>query len=256
MSAAPEPSPREAVQAAGLTRDYGSRRAVDGIDFVVRAGECFGFLGPNGAGKTTTVRMIHAFTPVTAGRLVVLGHDVSREARRVKALIGVCPQENNLDEDFTVRRNLLVYARYFEIPASVARERAAELLAFVDLAGEADRPIAALSGGMKRRLVLARALMNSPRLLVLDEPTSGLDPQARRQVWRRIEGLKRVGTTILLTTHYMEEASRLCDRLVIMDRGRIVATGTPADLIQRLAGEGSGTLEDVFLRLTGEAPAP
>jgi lipooligosaccharide transport system ATP-binding protein len=220
----------------GLARLYGSTRAVDGIDFSVREGECFGVLGPNGAGKTTTVQMVHAFTPITSGELFVLGREVRRWPRAVKAGIGVCPQENNLDEDFTVLKNLLVYARYFDIPRKVARKRAGELLEFVGLEEQAGRRIATLSGGMKRRLVLARALLNSPRLLVLDEPTTGLDPQTRHQVWRRVRGLKRTGTTILLTTHYMEEASQICDRLVIMDHGRILIEGTPADLVRQVVG--------------------
>jgi lipooligosaccharide transport system ATP-binding protein len=230
------PGSGEAVRAAGLTRLYGSTRAVDGIDFSVRAGECFGVLGPNGAGKTTTVRMVHAFTPITAGDLFVLGRDVRRWPRAVKAAIGVCPQENNLDEDFTVLKNLLVYARYFDISRKVARQRADELLDFVGLAEQAGRRIATLSGGMKRRLVLARALLNSPRLLVLDEPTTGLDPQTRHQVWHRVRGLKRIGTTILLTTHYMEEASQICDRLVIMDHGKILIEGPPAQLVRQVVG--------------------
>ena len=230
------PGSATAIRAVGLTRAFGERRAVDGIDFTVRTGECFGVLGPNGAGKTTTVSMVQGFTPMTSGRLEVLGRDLVRATRAVKAEMGVCPQDNNLDEDFTVEQNLVVYARYFDLPARAARVRAAELLQFFGLEEQAASRIPTLSGGMKRRLVLARALINGPRLLILDEPTTGLDPQARHQIWQRLRALRRQGTTILLTTHDMEEATQLCDRLMIMDAGRILTEGTPAGLVEAVVG--------------------
>jgi lipooligosaccharide transport system ATP-binding protein len=230
------PAAEEIVRARGLTRVFGATRAVDGIDLAVRRGECFGFLGPNGAGKTTTVSMIQGFTPLTSGELRVLGLDIQRQAREVKAQLGVCPQENNLDEEFTVERNLLTYARYFDIPVRIARARAAELLRFFGLAEQSGHRLSTLSGGMKRRLVLARALINSPRLLILDEPTTGLDPQARHQIWSRLRSLRETGTTIVITTHYMEEAAQLCDRLVIMDHGRILVEGRPRELVERTVG--------------------
>ncbi len=220
------------VQAEQVVKRFGDLTAVDGISLDVQAGECFGLLGPNGAGKTTTVRMIQAASPITAGRIRVLGHDVAVEPRRVKAALGVCPQQDNLDEDFSVLRNLLVYARYFGIPRTEARRRAMELLEFLQLQDRAGTGVRELSGGMKRRLVIARALLNDPRLLLLDEPTTGLDPQVRHSIWQRVRALSRSGTTILLTTHYMEEAAALCDRLVIMDRGRIVAQGAPEALVR------------------------
>ncbi|HKY31288.1 MAG TPA: ATP-binding cassette domain-containing protein [Candidatus Polarisedimenticolia bacterium] len=225
------------VQGRGVVKTFGDVRAVDGIDFAVRRGECFGMLGPNGAGKTSTVRMVHAASPLSAGELLVFGRDVAREPEAIKRRTGVCHQEDNLDPDFSVLKNLLVWARYFSIPLPEAAARASELLRFMELEEKSKVRIADLSGGMKRRLVLARALMNAPELLILDEPTTGLDPQARHQVWQRIQGLTRAGTTILLTTHYMEEAARLCDRLVIMDRGRIIVEGAPAELVRREIGE-------------------
>lgn len=220
-----------------VTKTFGRVRAVAGIDFAVRRGECFGILGPNGAGKTSTVRMVHGASPLDGGRIRVFGLDIMTEASAIKRRTGVCHQEDNLDPDFSVLKNLLVWARYFSIPRRQALARAAELLAFMGLEEKADVRIADLSGGMKRRLILARALMNAPELLILDEPTTGLDPQARHQVWQRIQNLARAGTTILLTTHYMEEAARLCDRIVIMDRGRIVVEGAPADLVRREVGK-------------------
>jgi lipooligosaccharide transport system ATP-binding protein len=222
--------------ARGLTKRYGEFTAVAGIDFEVRAGECVGFLGPNGAGKTTTVKMATCFTPITAGSVAVFGHDVTASPRTVKALLGVCPQEDNLDPDFDVRRNLLVYARYFDLPAAEAAARADALLGMMQLGDKVHSRVAELSGGMKRRLVLARALINAPRLLILDEPTTGLDPQARHLIWQRIRHLKAEGVTALLTTHYMEEAAQLCDRVVLMDAGRILLDGPPSDLVAREAG--------------------
>jgi lipooligosaccharide transport system ATP-binding protein len=225
------------IQAQRLTKKYGSFTAVDGIDFAIRAGECFGFLGPNGAGKTTTVKMIHCFAPVTSGDLQVFGWDVRRHPREIKARIGVCQQEDNLDPDFSVHKNLLVFARYFGIAAEVREKRARELLEFMGLWDRRANGIRELSGGLKRRLVIARALVNDPDLLILDEPTTGLDPQSRHQVWDRIRQLRRQGKTILLTTHYMDEAQTLCDRLVIMDHGRILVEGTPAALVLERVGK-------------------
>ena len=225
------------IEARGLTKLYGYLRAVDGVDFTIRAGECFGFLGPNGAGKTTTVKMIHCFAPLTAGDLRVFGMDVREHPREIKARIGVCQQEDNLDPDFSVHKNLLVFARYFGIPADERAQRARELLEFMGLWERRGDGIRQLSGGLKRRLVIARALINSPDLLILDEPTTGLDPQSRHQVWDRIRNLRRRGKTILLTTHYMDEAQALCDRLVIMDHGRILVEGPPAELVRERVGK-------------------
>jgi lipooligosaccharide transport system ATP-binding protein len=225
------------VEARGLRKRYGDLTAVDGIDFAVRAGECFGFLGPNGAGKTTTVRMIHCFAPVTSGTLRVFGMDVGERPRDIKARIGVCQQEDNLDPDFSVLKNLTVFARYFGLPAGEGAARARELLEFMGLWERRDDNIRQLSGGLKRRLVIARALINRPDLLILDEPTTGLDPQSRHQVWDRIRSLRRQGKTILLTTHYMDEAQTLCDRLVIMDHGKILVEGPPADLVRARVGK-------------------
>jgi lipooligosaccharide transport system ATP-binding protein len=230
-----EPGP-PAVVASGLRKSYGERVAVDGIDFAVEPGVCFGFLGPNGAGKTTTMKMIYGLASLGGGELAVLGMDVVRERRAVKARLGVVPQETNLDGELTVRENLLFQAGYFGIDHEVAARRADELLEFSLLADRADERIWALSGGMKRRLLIARALVNEPDLVVLDEPTTGLDPQARLAVWRALDRLKRRGVTLLVTTHYMEEAARLCDRLVIMDEGKIVVEGRPQDLVLEHVG--------------------
>jgi lipooligosaccharide transport system ATP-binding protein len=220
------------VLARGLTKIYGKQRAVDAIDFSVKRGETFGLLGPNGAGKSTTMRMIACRTPLTSGELLVEGFDVRTHGREIRSLIGVVPQENNLDPDLNVRRNLIIYASYYRIPKSRAAERADELLNFIGLSKRADAKIDHLSGGMKRRLMIARALLHQPRLLVLDEPTTGLDPQVRQEIWQKLEELRRVsGVTILLSTHYMEEAEKLCERLVVIDRGQILAAGTPRDLV-------------------------
>jgi lipooligosaccharide transport system ATP-binding protein len=240
-----------AVQAHSLRKSYDGRVAVDGIDFTVKAGTCFGFLGPNGAGKTTTMKMIYGLATVDGGELRVLGMDVVGRRREVKARLGVVAQETNLDGELTVIENLVVHASYFGIPRPVAESRAGELLTFTQLTDRAGDQVQTLSGGMKRRLMVARALVNEPEIVVLDEPTTGLDPQARLAVWQALNTLKRGGVTLLLTTHYMEEAARLCDRLVIIDYGRIVAEGTPDDLIAEHVG--GGTLEDVFLQLTGHA---
>jgi lipooligosaccharide transport system ATP-binding protein len=241
-------SAEPAVLARDLRKSYDGRVAVDGIDFAVDPGTCFGFLGPNGAGKTTTMKMIYGLAEVGGGELRVLGMDVSAEPRRVKAHLGVVPQETNLDGEFTVLENLLVQASYFGIPRREVEARAQELLEFTQLTERAGDKIETLSGGMKRRLLVARALINEPDLVVLDEPTTGLDPQARLAVWRAMEELKDRGVSLLLTTHYMEEAARLCDRLVIMDLGRIVAEGEPVELIREHQAE---NLEEVFLDLTG-----
>ena len=237
-----------AVLGRALRKSYDGRIAVDGIDFRVEPGTCFGFLGPNGAGKTTTMKMIYGLATVDEGELEVLGLDVKAQRREVKARLGVVPQETNLDGEFTVIDNLLVQASYFGIHRGAAEPRARELLDFSVLTDRADDRIESLSGGMKRRLLVARALINEPQLVVLDEPTTGLDPQARLAVWRALESLRDRGVTLLLTTHYMEEAARLCDRLVIMDLGRIVAEGEPRELMRKHEAE---TLEEVFLTLTG-----
>ena len=220
------------VLARNLTKQYGDQHAVDGIDVHVGRGETFGLLGPNGAGKSTTMRMIACRTPPTSGELFVEGLDVRKNGRQIRSLIGVVPQDNNLDPDLNVIRNLIVYASYYRIPKQQAGDRAEELLNFIGLSGRANARVDHLSGGMKRRLMIARALLHDPCLLVLDEPTTGLDPQVRQEIWQKLEELRRVsGVTILLSTHYMEEAEKLCERLVVIDRGRILATGAPRDLV-------------------------
>ena len=220
------------VEAVGLTKRFGDTTAVNAVNFVVREGECCGFLGPNGAGKTTTVRMVSCVSPVSDGEILVFGMSVNTRAREIKARLGICPQEDNLDPDFSVLKNLTTYARYFGIPRREAQERAGELLDFFQLKDKAGAGIRTLSGGMKRRLLLARSLINRPGLLILDEPTTGLDPQARHLIWQRIRALKRSGTTILLTTHYMEEAAQLCDRVLFMDGGRVIVEGSPESLVR------------------------
>ena len=225
-----------AIIARELTKRYGELEAVRSVSFEVGSGEVVGFLGPNGAGKTTTVRMLCCFLPPTSGTASIHGLDVRERPRDVKWLLGVCPQEDNLDPDFDVLKNLLVYGRYFGLPGRVVRRRALELLEFVALSDKAHMPVGALSGGMKRRLILARALLNEPRVLILDEPTTGLDPQARHAIWTRIRSLRAHGTTVLLTTHYMEEATQLCDRVVVMDDGKILLEGAPLDLVEREVG--------------------
>lgn len=223
---------RSALVARGLKKSYGDFEAVKGIDFEVDRGECFGFLGPNGAGKTSTMKMIYGAAIPTAGELTVAGLDVRDHEREVKRRIGVIPQENNLDDDLEVRENLFVYGRYFDLPKKLVRKRAEELLEFVELTEKADAKVEQLSGGMKRRLLIARALINDPEIVILDEPTTGLDPQARHLVWERLRELVREGKTLILTTHYMEEAAQLCNRLVIMEGGRIVTEGSPRALIE------------------------
>jgi lipooligosaccharide transport system ATP-binding protein len=235
------------IEARGLTKTFGDFTAVDSIDFEVRRGETFGFLGPNGAGKTSTMRMIGAVSPVTAGTLRVLGLDPATHGPEIKARMGVVPQQDTLDFELTVYENILVYGRYFGIPKEVVRSRAEELLEFVQLSERRDSKAEPLSGGMKRRLTIARGLVNEPELLLLDEPTTGLDPQARHVLWDRLYRLKQQGVTQVLTTHYMDEAEQLCDRLVVMDRAKIVAVGSPRELIDRYVQR-----EVVELRFAGE----
>ena len=223
------------ITARSLVKRFGRLIAVDGIDFEVQKGEAFGFLGPNGAGKTSTMRMIGCVSPVTSGHLEIFGLDPRREGRAIRARVGVVPQGDQLDNELTVLENLVIYARYFDIPRSEARRRAAELLDFVQLSERARDKVDPLSGGQKRRVSIARSLISDPDLLLLDEPTTGLDPQARHVLWDRLYQLKEQGTTLVLTTHFMDEAEQLCDRLVVMDGGRIVAEGSPRDLISDYA---------------------
>lgn len=232
------------IEADNLTKKFGEFTAVNGISFQVLPGECFGLLGPNGAGKTTTIRMIYGFSPMTSGTLHVLGFDAVKDLRQIKYRIGVCQQENSLDPDLTVLQNLEVFARYFDIPRQQRRQRACELLKFIALENRQDSAVNELSGGLMRRLVLARSLINRPDLLILDEPTTGLDPQSRHLFWERLATLKGQGLTILITTHYMEEASRLCDRLIIIDHGRIIALGAPSSLINEYIGNHVMEIED------------
>jgi lipooligosaccharide transport system ATP-binding protein len=221
------------IRARGLVKRFGSFTAVDGIDFDVSRGEAFGFLGPNGAGKSSTMRMIGCVSPPTAGELSILGLDPVAEGPAIRARLGVVPQEDTLDVELTVRENLLIYGRYFGLSREVIRGRTALLLEFVQLSDRAGDQVEPLSGGMKRRLTIARSLINEPEIMLLDEPTTGLDPQARHAVWDRLFRLKQQGVTLVLTTHYMDEAEQLCDRLVVMDRGKIAAEGSPRELIER-----------------------
>ncbi|MBB6629585.1 ABC transporter ATP-binding protein [Nocardioides sp. KIGAM211] len=220
------------IHARGLRKSFGDFEAVKGIDVTVRRGEAFGFLGPNGAGKSSTMRMIAAVSPISGGELRILDMDPANDGPAVRARLGVCPQEDTLDTELTVRDNLFVYGRYFGLPRKEVRARVDELLEFVQLTEKADAMVDDLSGGMKRRLTIARSLINGPDLLLLDEPTTGLDPQARHVVWDRLFRLKQQGVTLVLTTHYMDEAEQLCDRLVVMDKGVIVAEGSPLELIR------------------------
>jgi lipooligosaccharide transport system ATP-binding protein len=218
--------------ARGLKKSYAGFEAVKGVDFEISGGECYGFLGPNGAGKTTTMKMIYGAVIPSGGELSVAGLDVYHNERAIKRRIGVVPQENNLDDELGVRENLLIYGRYYDLPKKTVLQRTDELLDFVQLADKVDARVEQLSGGMKRRLLIARALINDPEIVVLDEPTTGLDPQARHLVWDRLRALTDEGKTLVLTTHYMEEAARLCDRLVIMEAGRIIAGGSPKQLVR------------------------
>jgi lipooligosaccharide transport system ATP-binding protein len=236
------------IHARGLVKRFGEFTAVAGIDVDVERGEAFGFLGPNGAGKSSTMRMIGCVSAPSAGTLRILGMDPRRQGPAIRARLGVCPQLDSLDPELTVAENLVTYARFFGIPRRVAKVRAAELLEFVQLRERADSRVEPLSGGMKRRLTIARALVNNPDLALLDEPTTGLDPQARHLVWDRLFRLKQQGMTLVLTTHYMDEAEQLCDRLVVMDAGRIVAEGSPRSLIERYS-----TREVVELRFPDTA---
>ncbi len=224
------------VEARNLKKRFGDFVAVDDISFDLLHSECLGLLGPNGAGKTTTIRMLYGFSPLTSGTLKIFGVDVNSGWRQIRFGIGVCQQDNNLDPDLTVIQNLQVFAGYFDIPKQAAVERADQLLHFIALDHRRDHPVNSLSGGMMRRLVLARALINEPELLILDEPTTGLDPQSRHQVWEKLDQLKSDGLSILLTTHNMDEASHLCDRLIIMDHGKILVVGKPAELVREYAG--------------------
>jgi lipooligosaccharide transport system ATP-binding protein len=237
------------IHARGLRKEFGDLTAVDGIDFDVHRGEAFGFLGPNGAGKSSTMRMIGCVSPPSGGTLRILDRDPVRDGSAIRARLGVVPQADTLDMELTARENLFVYARYFGLARVAAREKTEELLDFVQLSERADSQVEPLSGGMKRRLTIARSLVNDPEVLLLDEPTTGLDPQARHVVWDRLFRLKQRGVTLVLTTHYMDEAEQLCDRLVIMDRGRIAEEGSPLELIRRLS-----TREVVELRFSNEPP--
>jgi lipooligosaccharide transport system ATP-binding protein len=224
------------VSAKDLRKNYGSLTAVDGISFEIREGECFGFLGPNGAGKTTTVKMIHCVSPVTSGTLIVNGLPAHINNRALKKMTGIIPQEITLDVDLTVYENLIVFAKFFDIPKREAKKRIAELLHFVELEAKRNSKISELSTGMKRRLLVARALLNHPKLIVADEPTTGLDPQARHLIWQRLRQLKTEGVTLILTTQYMEEAQQLCDRIVVMHQGKILKEGVPTKLVAEQIG--------------------
>ncbi len=235
------------VHARGLVKRFGELVAVDGVDFDVQRGEAFGFLGPNGAGKTSTMRMIGCVSPQSGGTLSILGLDPVTNGAEIRARLGVVPQEDTLDMDLTVRENIIIYGRYFGLPRSALGRRADELIDFVQLSERANDKVEPLSGGMKRRLTIARSLVNDPEVLLLDEPTTGLDPQARHTVWDRLFRLKQRGVTLILTTHYMDEAEQLCDRLVVMDKGKIAAEGSPQELIGRYS-----TREVVELRFRAE----
>ncbi len=224
------------VSAERLSKSYGEIQAVKEIDFSIYAGQCFGILGPNGAGKTTTVAMLYCFLPLSGGTLTVLGMDVRHSQREIKKRLGIVPQENNLDQELTVIENLVIYAGYFDIKKKDAQERALELLSFFNLRDKKDVDVEHLSGGMKRRLALARGLINTPDILILDEPTTGLDPEARHMIWQHLRLLKQQGLTIVLTTHYLDEASHLCDHLFIIDQGEIIERGAPKDLVEKHIG--------------------
>ncbi len=238
------------IIAKDLIKDYDEFRALKGVSFEIPSGEAFGFLGPNGAGKTTVMSILYCMMPPTSGEVTVLDMDVTKTPSEVKAKEGVMPQDDNLDPDLSTLENLIVYARYFHIPPKISRPKALELLKFLELSDWANTNITKLSGGMRRRLLLARALMNDPELLILDEPTTGMDPHSRLAVWNVMDNLKAEGKTIILTTHYMEEADRLCDRIAIMDRGQIVAMDTPEKLKDSV---GARNLEEVYLKLTGRS---
>ncbi|HTX73171.1 MAG TPA: ABC transporter ATP-binding protein [Rectinemataceae bacterium] len=238
------------IRARALTKSFGDVKAVDGIDFEVHKGEAFGLLGPNGAGKSTTMRMIASVSERTGGELSILGMDPNRRGPDIRGHLGVVPQQDNLDVEIRVRENLIVYGRYFGLPMKFLRGKADELIEFAQLTEKARAKVDSLSGGMKRRLTIARALINEPDILLLDEPTTGLDPQARHILWDRLFRLKEAGVTLVITTHYMDEAEQLCDRLIVMDKGRIMAEGTPASLIQQYSSR-----EVVELRFGSERNA-
>lgn len=237
------------IDAVDLLKRYDHFTAVNGVSFHVNPGECYGFLGPNGAGKTTIIRMIYGFSPVTSGSLRVFGLDLQEQWREIRARIGVCQQHNALDPDLSVEENLLVFAGYFLMDSGEARARTEELLDFFALAGKRNAKVMELSGGLARRLTVARALINRPDLVILDEPTTGLDPQSRHQLWDKLQELRRSGITLLLTTHYMEEASRLCNRLMIIDHGKILVEGSPEELVVQHAGDSVVEVEGVDERL-------
>ena len=249
-----------AIEAKNLKKNFKELPAVNDISFNVKRGETFAILGENGAGKSTTMRMIACRSPLTAGELFVEGLNVENQDREIRSLIGVVPQENNLDPDLNVRENLLVYSRYFRIPKRIAQSRCDELLEFIRLTEKANAKVEQLSGGMKRRLIIARALLHRPKILLLDEPTTGLDPNVRQEIWEKLEELRRTeNLTIVLSTHYMDEAERLCDRVAIVDHGHVIALGSPQELIDSIGASlpppppraSSATLEDVFVVLTG-----
>jgi lipooligosaccharide transport system ATP-binding protein len=240
------------IVARHLVKSYGDFRAVAGISFSVRRGECFGLLGPNGAGKTTTIKMITCVSPVTSGELTVDGMDVARKPRQIKQVLGVVPQEDNLDPELTVRQNLRAYSRYFDMPKQVAEPRIDEALDLFQLTDRQHDRLDELSGGFKRRLTIARGLLNEPQILVLDEPTTGLDPQTRHLVWQKLRYLRAHGVTMLLTTHNMDEAAHLCDRLIIIDEGRIIEQGAPDSLIESHAGR---EVVEIHVRDSDSAPA-
>ena len=246
-SVAPVTGDNILLSAKGLTKTFGDFTAVDGIDFAVRKGEAFGFLGPNGAGKSSTMRRVGCVSPVSGGELRLFGQDPATAGPAIRARLGVVPQRDSLDEELTVEENLWIYGRYFGLSRKEVRARAAELLDFAQLTERAKDKVDPLSGGMKRRLTIARSLINSPEILLLDEPTTGLDPQARHVLWDRLFRLKRSGVTLVLTTHYMDEAEQLCDRLVVMDHGKIVAEGSPRQLIDEYS-----TREVLELRFDAE----
>lgn len=225
------------IEAVDLRKRYDHVKAVDGVSFRVKKGECYGHLGPNGAGKTSIIRMLYGFSPLSSGKLSIFGLDIREGWREIRGRIGVCQQENTLDPDLTVEENLLIFAGYFQMPSAAAKARTEALLDFFALAPKRKAKVMELSGGLARRLTVARALINEPELVILDEPTTGLDPQSRHQLWDKLLELRRNGVTLVLTTHYMEEASYLCDRLMIIDHGKVLVEGSPRELIQKYAGE-------------------
>jgi lipooligosaccharide transport system ATP-binding protein len=237
------------IEVSNVIKKYGNNfTAVDDISFTVNQGECVGILGPNGAGKTTTVRMLQCISPLTSGKMMINGLQAGLDERRIRAQLGVVPQENDLDNDLTVMQNLRIFAAFYDIPKKIARKKIEALLAFIEMTDKKNNLIKELSGGMKRRLLIARALINEPKIMILDEPTMGLDPQMRQVMWKSLNELKQKGMTMILTTHYMDEAEKMCDRLLIMNSGKIIAEGSPQEL---MALHGGDNLEAVFLKLSG-----